>query len=63
MLLDNIDDLCGVSDEKDRTENGTLRDTGNDLHCPGISTVELDELSAAREVGLIHPLNECPVTP
>ena len=57
MKLDNIDDLCRVSNEEDRTENGTLRDTGSDCHCPRRSAVELDELRAAREVGL-NPLND-----
>ena len=36
--------------EEDRTEHGALRDTGSDCHCPGGSSVEPDELSAAREV-------------
>ena len=33
--LDDVDDLCGISYEQDRTEDGTLRDTGSDCHCPG----------------------------
>ena len=57
MELDDVDDFRGISSKQDRTEDGTLRDTGSDCHCPGSSTVEPDELSAAREVGL-NPLDD-----
>ena len=45
--FDDVYDLREVS-EQDRTEDGTLRDTGSDCHCPGSSAVEPDELSATR---------------
>ena len=57
-MLDDADDLRRISDEEDRTEDETLWDTGSDYHCPGISAVEPDELSAAREVGLNNNNNE-----
>ena len=57
MEFGDADDLCGISNKQDRTEDGTLRDTGSDCHCPGSSAVEPDGLSAAREVGL-DPLDD-----
>ena len=57
MELDDVDDLRGISNKQDRTEDGTLRNTGSDCHCPKSSAVELDELSSAREVGL-NPLDD-----
>ena len=56
-MLNDVDDLRGISYEKDRTEDGTLRDAGSDCHCPGSGAVEPDKLSAAREVEL-NPLND-----
>ena len=55
VVLDDLDDLRGISYEENRTEGGTSRDTGSDCHCPGSSAVEPDELSAAREAGF-NPL-------
>ena len=56
-MLDDADDLRRISDEEDRTEDGTLRDTGSDCHYPESSAVEPDELSATCEVGL-NPLDD-----
>ena len=56
VMLDNVDDLRGISDKEDQTEDGSLWDTVSDYHCPGSSAVEPDELNTAREVGL-NPLD------
>ena len=55
--FDDADDLRGISNKQDRTEDGTLGDTRSDRHCPGSSAVEPDELSAAGEIGL-NPLDD-----
>ena len=47
VVLDDVNDLRGISYEQDRTEDGTMRDTGSDCRCPGSSAVETDELSEA----------------
>ena len=56
-MLNDVEDPGGIGYEEDRSEHGALRDTGSDCHCPGGSSVEPDELSAAREVGL-NPLDD-----
>ena len=57
VVLNDVDDPRGIGYEEDRAQHGALRDTGSDCHCLGGSSVEPDELSAAREVGL-NPLND-----
>ena len=49
-MHNNVDDLCGIINEEDRTGNGTLRDTGSD--CQGSV---LFTLFVAPVAGVITP--------